>query len=123
MSEFQADIWFSTPYPFVRDTYDDAGDPIPTWRPGVRYELLPPDGGEEAVADGVGEMHLRVISTHKPGRYPERVFYLRQWRDPDGRVFGSPSLKIASIHKFRRLTAGYAFPYRLQEAQGEGVRA
>lgn len=122
MSELQADIWFTTSYPFVRSTYFDGDDLIPTWRPGVRFELLP-DEGEESVADGVGEMHLHVVSTHKPGRYPERVFYIRQWRDPDGHVFGSPSLKIASIHKFRRLTAGYAFPYRLQEAQDEGVRA
>lgn len=121
MSDLQPGVVFAVPYPFVRDLYDEGGDPpVPTWRPGVRYELLPPDGGEEAVADGVGEMHLRVVSTHKPGRYPERVFYVRQWQDPDGHVFGASVLRIATINKFRRLAAGYAFSYRLQEEQGKG---
>lgn len=123
MSEIQPGEVFVLSYPFIRGFYfEDDKSPTPTWQPGVWPEMSR-DWEEELVADGVGEMHLRVVSTHKPGRYPERVFYIRQWRDPDGRVFGTTALKIASVHKFRRLTAGYAFPYRLQEAQGEGVRA
>lgn len=96
------------PYPFVRDTYHGVDGPIPTWRPGVREE-----GGVWTGA--MGEMHLRVISTHKPGHYPERVFYTRRWRDPDGHMFGATSLKVTTTYNFRSLTAGYSSQYLLQD--------
>ncbi len=120
MSEIQPGEAFAVPYPFIRGLYyEDDKPPTSTWQPGVWPEMVR-EGEEELVADGVGEMHLHVVSTHKPGRYPERVFYVRQWQDPDGRVFGASVLRIATINKFRRLAAGYAFSYRLQEEQGKG---
>jgi len=115
VSELRPGAVFTTPYPFVRDTYHSVNGPIPTWRPGVRVELL--SHGWEEVADAVGEMHLRVISTHKPGHYPERVFYTRRWRDPERHMFGASSLKVATTYKFRSLMAGYSSQYRLQDGK------
>ena len=58
-------------------------------------------------ADATGEMILTVVSTHKLGA-AERVFYTRQWRDPDGKVFGADSkLRITSSAGFTMLTRGY----------------
>lgn len=45
--------------PFVRDTYTefDAEGPaeVPTWKPGVDWEMCAPDDSE-AVADGIGKV-------------------------------------------------------------------
>jgi hypothetical protein len=104
---------FSIPYPFVRETFLRYGEEeIESWRPGVRFELVPPDDSE-AVADGLGRQLLTVVSAHKPGRYPERIFYTRGWEDPTGKTFGKPRLLVATADKFRRLTKGYAHVFRL----------
>jgi hypothetical protein len=104
------------PYPFVHDrfeTFDEDGPVmVPTWKPGCRYE---PYGSEdvEAVADAVGTQILTIVDVHKPGRYPTRVFYTRQWRAPDGRLFGNRCLRITTAEKVRRLIKGYKQEYRL----------
>jgi hypothetical protein len=95
---------FSVPYPFIRE--------IETWRPGVRMDPATPDDCE-AVADGMGWQHLFVVSEHKPGRFPTRVFYTMFWQDPDGKVFGKPHLHIATKDKVRRITNGYRRVFRL----------
>lgn len=63
---------YECPYPFIRDTYatyDECGpDAREVWNPGVRFN------NDSAEADGAGKLILEVVSTHKPGRYPERVF-------------------------------------------------
>lgn len=109
---------FAFPYPFVRDEYEelDEGGPVrvKTWRPGVRYEPVYPDDSE-AVADGIGKQIVRVVDVHKPGKYPPRVFYTREWTDPAGRVFGKPGLQIKTLDAFRRLISGYRYHYRIKE--------
>ena len=103
-------------HPFILDDYDglDDGGPFTTksWRPGIRYEYVPPDTGE-AVADGMGTQILTVISVHKPGRYPSRVFFTRRWRAPNGREFGKTKLCVTTLGAFRIKTRGYRHEFRL----------
>ena len=106
------------PYPFYRGTFDewdeDGVRPIATWVPGTRLEPMAPDGGDsDCIADGMGFMRLLVVSVHKPGRYPTRVFYVRKWEDPDGRQFGKGALRMTTLGAFRQLLSGYRHPYEL----------
>lgn len=109
-------------YPFTRTVFngEDESGPfqVEGWRPGVETEF---DGGfdVESVADSTGSMILTVISTHKPGRFPERIFYTRQWRDPDGKVFGATKLRIATVEKFRRIASRYQHPFYNAETDTE----
>lgn len=104
---------FRVAYPFVRDLHsfmdeDGIGKSL-TWKPGLRAVHVPafevPDVNE--VADAMGEMILNVVSVHKPGRFPTRVFFTRQWVTPDGRGFGKDKLHVATAGKFRRLARGF----------------
>lgn len=110
------DDTFEVRYPFIRDTYTeyDVDGPCErkTWRPGVRFEQHAPDDAD-AVADGVGAQIVTVVDVHKPGRFQTRVFYTRQWRSPDGRLFGKGGLKVKTLQAFRRLIAGYRYPYAM----------
>lgn len=102
-------------HPFVRDVYrapdPDVGD-APCWRPGTRGEAVAPDDSRE-VADADGAQIITVVDVHKPGKYPARVFYVRRWRDPDGKEFGSGALRIKTLQAFRRLARGYRFEYEV----------
>lgn len=108
---------FEVPYPFVQESVclrflDELGSScgdVVTWRPGARAEQV--DEGESAwVSDGWGHMILTVVSTHKPGgRYHERVFYVRQWKDPDGLVFGKDHLRVTTMQAFKRLLKGHRY--------------
>jgi hypothetical protein len=125
VSDNQASI--EVPYPFVRETVslpdidvDGVGcNEVPTWRPGTRFELHQRWDGEEwseCVADAMGRMVLTVISEHKPGRFPTRVFFTRQWVDPDGKRFGKKALRILSRSAFTALTRGYRHRYEIVAA-------
>ena len=94
--------------------HDVGGEVYPeeTWVPGCRDEIKYPDDSER-VADGMGEMILDVVDIHKPGRYPERVFYTRKWIDPDGNEFSSGRLQITTIPTLKKRAAGYYYPYRV----------
>lgn len=112
---------FRVRYPFTLEDYEGYGADGPyktkSWQPGVRFEdrFVPPDGCEsDGVADGEGEMILTVISVHKPGRYPTRVFYTRRWRDPKGREFGKTRCCCAILSKFRRLATGYQHEFEVR---------
>jgi hypothetical protein len=114
-------------YPFIRSTYQEwaiAGDggAIPVvlscWKPGIEFVACSQDDCEE-VCHGLGFQTLTVISRHKPGRYPARVFYTRQWTDPDGKVFGNPKLRITTAQAFKTLVTGYRKPYSLREADAK----
>ena len=103
-------------YPFVRETFSSFeinGESFSDegWKPGVRFES---DGfdGSICYADETGAMILTVVSLHKPGRYPTRVFYTRKWRDPDGKEFGHPKLRVCTQQTFNRLAAGYQHDFK-----------
>ncbi len=120
---------FTVPYPFVQDTwvehYDGEDGPetdeVPTWKPGVRNESV--DVGNEysqvehyMEADAIGAQILTVVGIYRPGHFPTRVFYSRQWRDPDGKLFGKSKLRITTVPAFVALTHGYRHPFELRES-------
>lgn len=76
-----------------------------TWVPGWNHEY---DGGEDSrpVWDGEGLEVRLVVSVHKPGRFPPRVFYTRQWQDPDGQQFGKPGLRMTTHQAFALWRSG-----------------
>lgn len=102
-------------YPFALEEYSGPKDGEfydgKTWRPGVRFELRSSgylgDPDEVAIADGMGEMVLEVVSRHKPGKFPERTFFLRSFVAPDGRAFGKAKLRVTTTPAFNRMAAGY----------------
>lgn len=106
--------------PFYRETVDlwtgDSGEgdwgPVEVWRPGVEWER-DDNGDADACAGGVGAILLTVVSVHKPGKYPTRVFYTRQWRDPDGKVFGKTNLRVTTQDAFRRMAKGWRHDFYL----------
>lgn len=108
----------SIAHPFVRDTIEliDESGPYEkkTWVPGVRHEQYGPED-TEAVADGIGAQILTVVSVHKPGRFPMRVFYVRRWRDPDGREFGKRKCHIKTAQAFGWIIRGYRVEFRMSE--------
>ena len=116
---------YATPYPFVRrevelppDSPDATGMATTmSWVPGVEREHYHHESDADAYADGLGEMLMTVIDVHKPGRFPARVFYTRQWKDPSGHVFGKAGLRIVTAEKFRRLRKGYQHEFDLRASQ------
>lgn len=100
-------------HPFKREQYtgfdEEGGFASETWVPGWRYEPCGPEDVEE-VWDGEGVQLRTIVSIHKPGKYPERVFYVRQWRDPDGRVFGNTALRVVVTPTFRHWLYGERWP-------------
>jgi hypothetical protein len=107
-------------HPFVRDTVDlcDGEDfyKKDTWVPGVRHEACGQYGeNSEAVADGIGAQTLTIVSIHKPGKFPTRVFYTRLWRDPDGREFGKGKLHIKTAQAFGWIIRGYRVEFYMAE--------
>jgi len=105
-------------YPFVRDAYQDFDEDGPievnTWKPGVRHEMVYPDDSE-TYADAKGKVTYTVIAIFKPGSYPERIFYIRNWVNPDGKRFGKNKLRIATRQNFRVLLRGYRHEYQMYE--------
>lgn len=119
---------YAVRYPFVlRDVDVPPDDPeatsmsIKSWCPGVEWEHSDPYSDADARADAFGEMLMAVIDVHKPGRFPPRVFYTRQWKDPTGRVFGKAGLRIVTAEKFRRLCKGYRHEVYVDGAPYEGT--
>ena len=107
---------FEIPHPFVWEYADVRGEKIESWRPGVRHEQDPEDpynGEGIRLADGVGKQFITVVSVHKPGRYPERVFYTREWQDPDGKKFGKHGLRMTTTAALRRRVSGYHYAYEI----------
>lgn len=112
-TEWKAGDVIEVPYPFVRTTYteyDEGGSSeVLSWKPGIEYELRGDSysHSSEAVADGTGKQILTVIDIHKPGKYPTRIFYTRQWVSPDGKTFGKSALRITTLDAFRRRARGF----------------
>jgi hypothetical protein len=99
-------------YPFVmdqRDGRDADGAPLfdPSWRPGTKMVQVYDD--HDTFADAIGTMVLTVVATFTPPGFPDRVFYTRRWRDPDGDEFGpvKQKLRCTSRAHFTALCKGY----------------
>ena len=111
---------FRVRYPFIREPVSLYGEDGPyetlSWRPGVSIECCGPYGEDtDIVANGEGEMILTVVDVHKPGRFPTRVFYTRQFVSPDGHVFGKRGLRMTTVEAFRRRCAGYQLGYEIED--------
>jgi hypothetical protein len=104
---------FEVLYPFVREEVtlnDEEGRTITeSWRPGIQHDL---EG--DLVADAIGRMDLTIISIHRPGSFPTRVFFTRKWTDPDGKTFGKNKLHITSMSAFKKLLNGYRHPFNFK---------
>lgn len=115
-------------YPFVRckaEVFDGEGmATIDSWRPGCEARWEDCYGNSEWFADAMGTMVLTEVSRHKPGKYPERVFYVRQFVDPDGTRFGKTNLRMTTAQRFKTLCAGYSHEYQIddQGADHDGQR-
>ena len=103
-----------------------------SWRPGVFLEVTYdtgwgdyPEPNEGAVANGMGKMLLAEIDRHAlPKPYQARVFYTRQWQDPDGRVFGKKQIRIITAGGFTHLCDGWRHEFALDpKALEEDVAA
>jgi hypothetical protein len=113
---------FIIEYPFVRSTYteqDEEGmSEVACWKPGVEFVPTGQYGEDvDTVAHGVGKQRLTVISRHRPGKFPERVFYVRQWIDPDGKAFGKPKLRITTACAFTTLCRGYRYHFEVRNIE------
>ncbi len=106
-------------YPFSRDKYTSYDDDGPftevTWRPGCYAEET--HDYVDYLADGMGKVSYRVMGVFKPESYPERVFYVRQWTDPDGRTFGKKKLHVTTTGNFRKILRGYRHDFELPEEE------
>ncbi len=102
-------------FPFIASSYNtdwgDGGAIEDSWKPGTYF--VETGYEEDAVADGEGFILLTVVDRYKPGRYPERTFYIRKWQDPDGKVFGKDCLHMTTTGNFKRMLKGYRHPYSL----------
>lgn len=113
---------FEVVHPFIRVQVSlppddpEANGPrlVDSWQPGTRPVQIAPDDAAD-VADDEGVQILAVVSLHKPGKYPTRVFYLRRWRDPSGHEFGKGELRCKSLSAFRGLIGGYRWPYAIEK--------
>lgn len=122
-TEFFAGQEHRAPYPFIRTIYEAPPDDPEgtmcvkqeTWRPGVEHELEGPYGDTCTYADAMGEVLFTVIAVFKPGSFPTRVFYLRNWIDPDGRRFGKNKLHVTTAQHFRTLTKGYRHDFEMSD--------
>lgn len=109
-------------YPFSRSEFQEYdGEGVSTrhcWRPGCETDI-DDRGRSDLVAEGVGAALLTVVDVHRPGKFPARVFFTRQWRDPEGNVFGKGALHITTKANFTRLLRGYRHTFYID---GEEVR-
>lgn len=107
---------FTAPYPFKRDkksllAWDEGGSggyDVACWTPGTECDH-DAAGNPWHVADGSGFVRYTVVSVHRPASWPTRVFYVREWIDPDGKVFGADRLRVTTLGWFRRLCRGYRY--------------
>lgn len=127
--EYKAGDRYERPYPFSRDTYsafDDGEDgggmtDVSTWKVGPKNEA---DGAGDclSMADAFGTMVLTVVSVHKPGKYPTRVFFTRTWITPEGKPFGKTKCRMTTMPTFTTLTQGYRHAFVLRGCSCHGCR-
>ena len=103
-------------YPFVRFVFRGCDNDGPFsddgWRPGCEKDVE--EGGVDYAADGLGAMLLEVVQVVKlPGGFAPRVFYVRRWRDPDGKVFGKRRCRVTTTSAFAKLMKGYRHDFYL----------
>lgn len=118
--EIEVGETYTVAYPFVRSSWSemdpDGAQDVPCWKPGIRFEQYGYEGETAEYADAMGEMQLTVVSTHKPGKFPERIFFTRKWKDPDGKLFGKSRCHVKTKQVFNMLLSGYAHEFEVCDA-------
>ena len=104
-------------YPFVRTVFEgyDIDGPYSDigWRPGCDRDTGD-DGQCDYAADGLGSMLIEVVQVVPlPGGFMPRVFYVRKWRDPDGKVFGKRRCLVTTTSALAKLAKGYRHDFWL----------
>ena len=104
-------------YPFVRFVFHGCDNDGPFvddgWRPGCEIDTND-EGVRDYSADALGAMLLEVVQVVSlPGNFAPRVFYVRQWRDPDGKVFGKRLCRVTTVSAFSKLLKGYRHEFYL----------
>lgn len=126
------EVYEVRPFPFVRHTAciagEDGYEDVECWKPGTRFEDQRRylghgeyDETTRCVADGEGALRMTVVAVFTPPGFPQRVFYTRQWTDPDGKVFGKRKLMICVTSAFYRRARGYMYDYVVNGVEREGV--
>lgn len=121
MMEITAGTICTVDYPFIRAKFDSYGEDLESWRPGIAYRMRGPEEGAEAYANAMGKMVLTVVSIHKPGRFPTRVFFTRQFITPDGHVFGKQKCLAMTLGPFRARTRGFMHPFIIDADEREAA--
>lgn len=131
MAEVKEGDVFEVEYPFIKAPVDavvfgetealinhNTGKAFDPWKPGVSYDTDAHNYDEPPmVCDGLGQMILTVVSVHRPGKFPTRVFYTRKWRSPSGVEFGKNKLHIHGLGHFTHLRKGYRHEYTDQNGK------
>ena len=109
---------FEIDYPFSRVMYTPPPDEdgqftdILSWRPGIWWNQVASDDSA-VLADGMGKMILSIVSIHKPGKWPTRVFYVREWKTPEGKMFGKQRCMVKAQSAFKGLLNGYRHQFEM----------
>ena len=110
-------------YPFIKapvTLMDDEGQfTMLSWRPGTlepkKREYLEHSDDYYRIAHSEGHMLVRyILSVQMPKPYVNRVFYVRRWRDPDGKEFGKRDLRVCTVRRYDDMVRGYRFPYHVR---------
>lgn len=129
MADIKEGDVFEVEYPFVTtptegDVFGEkeyfinhnTGKVYDPWRPGTRYDTDAHNYDEPPmICEGLGKMILTVVSVHRPGKFPTRVFYTRKWRSPSGAEFGKNKLHIHALGHFTNLRRGYRHEFTDQD--------
>lgn len=110
-------------YPFFRSyrelysSENDSYNICETWEAGVKTVVTGTNYQDyiytDLMANDVGEMIITELGRFKPEGYPERVFFKREFINPDGVKFGNTKCRIATTGRFNKLIKGYAHKYSL----------
>lgn len=112
--EIFADAQFVRTHPFTLDTSGAF-----KWRPGA-WESEPRHNDDPMPAcHGLGFVYFKVVSVHKPGRYPTRVFYTRRFVTPDDEALPESGCLCVTMEKFKRLRKDFYVPYVVVEPSKE----
>lgn len=119
LHELQPGAVFEREHPFTL-VIENQGDPTfehERWRPGA-WETWADDGSDDPVtakAHGLGRVKFTVVSTHRPPGYPERVFFKREFTNPDGEKYAPGRLMNSVRRKFLRDVAAFPFRFEVEE--------
>ncbi|MGE8446611.1 MAG: hypothetical protein ACN6O1_10370 [Comamonas sp.] len=85
---------------------------VADWLPGCKLRELEGDWDEGGyVADDWGHMLINEVQRVSIPGYEDRVFYTRQWRDPEGNEFGKRDLRCKGARAFKQMIKGWRHPF------------